>query len=303
MHPRTVDVNFETNPCCLRLELAGESITAPQTITSWDNWGISVTAPDQRDGAGSAWVFDGWSDGGERTHTITTPSSAATYTATFTRPVYPRPGGGTPLSVPLAPAFRECTSAAQDSNHISPLASDSCSDPELESTVLSTSSTGAAGGRFHLDVLPGLVSTPEDEADVRIAAFASDVRAATTGDDYSGNVILAAGLRLTDGANGSYGLAPGTVEDFRLDVPILCAATPASTAGSDCNSTTSADTLVPGLVEESRRSILSTLSVEVLDAGPDESITPGSDPLGLGCPPTCGSGDEVPFLRQAIFAP
>jgi hypothetical protein len=45
------------------------------------------------------------------------------------------------------------------------------------------------------------------------------------------------------------------------------------------------------------------LSVNVTDEGPDQSIEPSSDPIGLGCPPTCGSGDEKVFMRQGVFIP
>ena len=61
--------------------------------------------------------------------------------------------------------------------------------------------------------------------------------------------------------------------------------------------------LVPGSVKEGTRAVVSTFSVSVEDAGPDGVIDPSPDPLGLGCPPTCGSGDEAVYLRQGIFAP
>ena len=47
------------------------------------------------------------------------------------------------------------------------------------------------------------------------------------------------------------------------------------------------------------------LSVEVQDWGPDGVInpTPAGDPLGLGCPPICGNGDESLFVRSGLFNP
>ena len=49
--------------------------------------------------------------------------------------------------------------------------------------------------------------------------------------------------------------------------------------------------------------MISTFSMQMLDVGPDGVIAPSSDPFGLGCPPTCGSGDEKVFLRQGVFTP
>jgi hypothetical protein len=51
-------------------------------IVSWAGWVLQVSAPDQTID-GRAYAFAGWSDGGARTHDITTPASAATYTARF----------------------------------------------------------------------------------------------------------------------------------------------------------------------------------------------------------------------------
>jgi hypothetical protein len=71
---------------------AGRSFTVgAQTYTAeaWFNWAvgsshtIATTSP-QSGGAGTQYVFTGWSDGGLMSHTVTVPSSATTYTAGFT---------------------------------------------------------------------------------------------------------------------------------------------------------------------------------------------------------------------------
>ena len=84
---------------------------------------------------------------------------------------YPRPGGATPLRVPLVPEFSKCTNP--DTTHVAPLASGSCSNPALESALLTTSSQGRGGAFARLDVQPGNPVTPADEADVAIAASAT----------------------------------------------------------------------------------------------------------------------------------
>jgi 3',5'-cyclic AMP phosphodiesterase CpdA len=214
---------------------------------------------------------------------------------------YPRPGGATPLRVPLVPEYRQCSSP--DSQHVAPLDEPSCTSPQLESSLLTTSRTGRGSGSARLDALPGNPSTGADEADVRIQASASDVRRADDDSDYTGDLLLSSVLRITDSANGSSQSQSATVQDFRFSVPVDCSATPVAPEGGACNLSTTADTLVPGFVREGDRTIISSFSIELRDVGPDGSVTPSPDPLGLGCPPTCGSGDERVFLRQGLFAP
>jgi hypothetical protein len=43
-----------------------------------------MSAPTQTDASGRTWSFSGWSDGGAASHAVTTNTSPATYTATFT---------------------------------------------------------------------------------------------------------------------------------------------------------------------------------------------------------------------------
>ncbi len=80
VQPRLVNLTFATSPTGLTLTLNGTSFVAPRTWTSWERWNVTVSAPDQ-----PGWAFRRWSDGGARTHTIRTPSSARTYTATYRR--------------------------------------------------------------------------------------------------------------------------------------------------------------------------------------------------------------------------
>lgn len=81
--PNRVQVALETVPEGLDLTVQGTSITDPETLTSWQGWNLQVFAPNQTDTNGDTWVFSSWSDGGNQGHTIVTPGTAATYTATF----------------------------------------------------------------------------------------------------------------------------------------------------------------------------------------------------------------------------
>jgi len=80
--PKLVSLSFGAEPTGLKLMVAGSSRSAPATVTSWEGWKFNISAPNQP-GAGGTWAFDGWSDGGARTHEITTPASPAGFTASF----------------------------------------------------------------------------------------------------------------------------------------------------------------------------------------------------------------------------
>jgi hypothetical protein len=56
--------------------------TAPRTLPSWEGYALEVGAANQT-ASGQLFLFEGWSDGGAAAHTITTPDSAASYTARF----------------------------------------------------------------------------------------------------------------------------------------------------------------------------------------------------------------------------
>jgi hypothetical protein len=213
---------------------------------------------------------------------------------------YARPGSGTPLRVPLVPEYTQCT--APNSLHVAPLNLPACSPPTQRSTLLTTSAAGKGFGFARFTAIFGDPDTPADEADLGIGAAITDVRNASGGADYTGKVILKTRVRMTDARNGGGGDS-ATVSDADISLPIDCAATPAANLGGKCNVDTTMDTLVPGFVQESARTIMSAFSIYVEDAGPDQDVDPSSDPIGLGCPPTCGSGDEGVFLRQGVFTP
>jgi uncharacterized protein len=210
---------------------------------------------------------------------------------------FPRPGGATPLRVPLVPAFASCTSP--NSQHVPPLSAASCTPAALESSLLTTSSTGKGSGFLRLDAVVGDPGTPADEADLGIIASTSDVLNAGDGSDYSGQVILRTKIRITDRANGASGATAGTVQDSDFSLPMDCVPTASAAIGATCSISTTADTLVPGFAREGARTVLGGFSAEVMDVGADGSVTPAEG----ACPPACGSGDEYAFLRQGLFLP
>ena len=117
------------------------------------------------------------------------------------------------------------------------------------SSLLTTSSTGEGSGRVRLDTVVGNPATPADEADLRISASATNVLNAGDATAYSGTLLVRMPARITDKRSGS-GAISATVADTPLSFPIACS------AGS-CNLNTTADTVVPGFVQERRRTIVS----------------------------------------------
>jgi PKD repeat protein len=83
VQPRKVDLTFVTVPAGLAVSVNGTSLTGPQTVTSWEAWALGVNAPGQVGPDGRTYLFASWSDGGAAAHTVVTPASPATYTATF----------------------------------------------------------------------------------------------------------------------------------------------------------------------------------------------------------------------------
>jgi serine protease AprX len=212
-------------------------------------------------------------------------------------PSYARPASATPLRVPLVPAYGECTS--QNTVHVLPLALPACDPPALQSSLLTTSKVGRGSGFVRLRVLPGNAATAADEADIDITVSATDVLRTADGTDFTGQLPVQATLRITDRANGYFENEAATATDVPFSAPVNCVATANPNAGGTCSLSTSADTLVPGVAKEGKRAVISALSVALLDRGPDDTIAPGSGT----CPPTCGSGDEQPFLTEGLFTP
>ena len=239
---------------------------------------------------------------------------------------FPRPKGATPLRVSLVVSFNACGDGDMNRVHGPPLASPSCGGsadyPRAASpnvTVGAPDWNGASAnfaGSVRLDAQLGNRLTPEDEADVRIAIHATDVRCyrtnpiATcgsdnydgpamgleTGRDYNGELRGRVPVHLTDENNSPFpgdGTGPGTVQgifSFYLPVLVPCAETPSDiTIGSTCSVQTTADAVIPGLVPEQKRSLWGVGQISVSDGGAD-----GDADTAI---------DNSVFLKQGIFIP
>ncbi|MGH3369051.1 MAG: hypothetical protein ACRDPR_03540, partial [Nocardioidaceae bacterium] len=293
--PRTVDLTFATVPPGIALEVAGSPVVGPTTVTSWEGWRIPVVAPDQAEAGGTGVTFVSWSDGGARTHDITTPAAAATYMVRFTDS-YARPQGATPARFSLVVAYARCDTP--DRVHGPALEYASCADPEPVSRRLTTGTPDANGrganlvGRARLAVRPGDPGTPADEADVILVVDLSDVRESPTLGDYTGELEVNVGLRITDTLNGAEtteGTEAGTLTDQALHATVPCAGTVDPQIGSACELNTTLEALVPGVAVERARAIWEVGQVAVKDGGSDGDADT--------------SGDNTLFATPGIFIP
>ncbi len=110
LDPRTVDLTLRTQPAGLALALGAESTATPFTKTVIVGSRNTIAGPTPQ-ALGGAWQrFVSWSDGGSRSHEITAPATATTYTATY-EPAPP------PAGLVLGLGFEEASgSAATDAS-------------------------------------------------------------------------------------------------------------------------------------------------------------------------------------------
>src|SRR5260370_14134795 len=83
--PAPVQITTTTSPANLLVSVDGGTPTAAPLTENWvpsSTHTIATSSPQNVSG-GSEQVFGSWSDSGAISHSITVPSSATTYTATF----------------------------------------------------------------------------------------------------------------------------------------------------------------------------------------------------------------------------
>jgi hypothetical protein len=211
---------------------------------------------------------------------------------TVSNEAYARPVGAAPFRSPLVPAYDACTSGNRV--HGPPFEHPSCNPPSQASDNLTVGAPDANGtqansiGSFRYGVLPGDPGTPADEADVGFEFNLSDVRAAGTLIDYSGELQPRATIRITDRRSGPGANETGTVEDMVLPATIPCAVTSNANTGAVCNLATGLDAITPGLVSEGARAVWALGPIEVMDGGADGDVDTAPNQV---------------FARQGIFVP
>ena len=85
----TTQVTVATSPPGLPVLLDGQPRATPAAVTSIVGVQHTLEAPALQRWRGRPYRFVGWSDGGARIHTIFTPGSSTTFTATYVRVTHP----------------------------------------------------------------------------------------------------------------------------------------------------------------------------------------------------------------------
>jgi hypothetical protein len=208
--------------------------------------------------------------------------------------VPPSPGSAGLYQVRLVPSYESC--GVPNAVHAEPLAAPSCQPPVLSSPNLTIGTPDVNGEPANFRGYIGLQVQGEspidlqngDQSDVEVTANLSDIRMAADLTDYTGELEARLQLRMTDTASGAALNTPATAVDLPLSFVIPCQPTADPDAGSDCAVKTSVDTLLGGVVTESRQAVWEVSKAEVLDGGPDGSVA---------------TADNSAFAEQGIFVP
>jgi hypothetical protein len=91
LQPALTELTFATDPTGLALTAGWETAAAPFSLMVVQGATLELSAPEEQELDGQAYIFDSWGHGGAATHTITVPATAATYTASYISP----PAAGT----------------------------------------------------------------------------------------------------------------------------------------------------------------------------------------------------------------
>jgi hypothetical protein len=210
-----------------------------------------------------------------------------------------RPKGATPLRVSLVPAFKAC--ATPNRTHGAPLAFPSCNPPVQVSSFLTIGSPDANGAGANSQGFIALFVDAVPPEDVLIQSSVTDVRCqaataaavcnsanAADGPDYSGQVQGTAQIRISDHYNGASLNEAATVVDIPFPVNGACANTAATNVGGTCTVNTTANTVVPGSVQDNKRGVVEIAQLQVLDGGADGQVS---------------TLDNTLFMVQGIFIP
>jgi hypothetical protein len=201
---------------------------------------------------------------------------------------YPRPKAAGQLRVSLVPAYTSC--AAPNRIHGPPLAFASCSPPVQASAWLTVGTEDAnlqpanSEGMIKLQVVPGNPQTTQNEADVKVYVFDTDIRNKSDLSDYVGKIQVSMPLRITDSFNdvspGGSAREPGTMIDVPFPINAPCATTPTDPSiGSTCVIATTINSLYPGAIKEGYRDVWGFGQTQVYDGGADGDPSTGENTL------------------------
>lgn len=170
----------------------------------------------------------------------------------------------------LVPAYKQCGTGGNPANssHSPPLAVGSCNPPRVSS--LNAHVGSGSVGTANIDVVPG---------DVNLTGSSSDIRNSTGGDydptsGTGADLFAVSRIRFSDHYNCSPApcagpfTGPGTGTDLDFGpVPISCVPNGSATSppGSDCNVTTSANTVIAGSVVAGKQAVVQVFRIRIND--------------------------------------
>lgn len=102
--PQTVSITLQTNPAGLQVSADSVTVTSPFTYNWTPGSQHPISVPSPQTSGNSRSVFSSWNQGGSQSQTLTVPSSAAAYTANFTRQHRLTLGASTGGSASASPA-------------------------------------------------------------------------------------------------------------------------------------------------------------------------------------------------------
>ena len=210
----SVSITVTTSPSGEQINVDGPTYTAPHTF-SWaagSSHKLGVASP-QSGGTGTRYVFSSWSDGDSQTHTITTPTATATYTALFTTQyqlttsVNPAGGGSvTPdcsagcwFNSGASTSLTAFANAGYTFSSWSGAISSTGNPTFMTINAPTTVTANFSGTTFSIS---GSVKTARGAAVSGVTMTLSGAGSATTATDRSGN------YKFTGIANGSYTITP-----------------------------------------------------------------------------------------------
>lgn len=83
VRPRTATLTLASNPSGLQVTLDGQPVTPPHAVLSVLGIMRTLGVVSPQTSGGTTYTFSSWSDGGAATHSIATPATNTTYTASY----------------------------------------------------------------------------------------------------------------------------------------------------------------------------------------------------------------------------
>lgn len=104
VYPQAVELTIATDPPGLSLSAGSKTGVGPFATTVIKGSSVLLSAPLEQELGGETYTWTGWSDGGDRIHSIAA-AGAATYEASYSTPEIPEPEAPEPPKPPLPPVL------------------------------------------------------------------------------------------------------------------------------------------------------------------------------------------------------